>query len=192
MAAILALIAFVVGIALLGVLVVVRFPRGLFDALLLWLAVLAALWGVRRRGVFRWAGLVSGGILLAVMLALSITGELMPQGLIAVGLLTVAVIAARAALKVHVTLPPAARPTHPVVVWNARSGGGKAVTHHLVDEARSRGIEPIEIRQETILPPGRERDSLGPRQMTGGGTGCSLSQRDAAAATASATAFSTA
>ena len=145
LAAILALIAFVVGIALLGVLVVVRFPRGLFDALLLWLAVLAALWGVRRRGVFRWAGLVSGGILLAVMLALSITGELMPQGLIAVGLLTVAVIAARAALKVHVTLPPAARPTHPVVVWNARSGGGKAVTHHLVDEARSRGIEPIEL-----------------------------------------------
>jgi hypothetical protein len=33
-----------------------------------------------------------------------------------------------------------------VVVWNARSGGGKATTHHLAAEATKRGIEPIELR----------------------------------------------
>jgi diacylglycerol kinase family enzyme len=30
-------------------------------------------------------------------------------------------------------------------VWNARSGGGKAVATHLADEARARGIRPVEL-----------------------------------------------
>ena len=33
------------------------------------------------------------------------------------------------------------------MVWNAKSGGGKAVTHHLADEATRRGIRPIQLQQ---------------------------------------------
>ena len=35
--------------------------------------------------------------------------------------------------------------------YNTRSGGGKAVTFHLADEARKRGIEPIELTPGTDL-----------------------------------------
>ena len=47
---------------------------------------------------------------------------------------------------VHVALPAADPPARPIVVWNPRSGGGKAVTNNLAHEARARGIEPIELK----------------------------------------------
>jgi diacylglycerol kinase family enzyme len=40
-------------------------------------------------------------------------------------------------------VPPA---RHPVLIFNPRSGGGKAERHALVDECRARGIEPVELR----------------------------------------------
>ncbi len=43
-------------------------------------------------------------------------------------------------------LPVAEPPKRPVVVWNPRSGGGKAAAVHLDEQARVRGIEPIELR----------------------------------------------
>jgi diacylglycerol kinase family enzyme len=58
-----------------------------------------------------------------------------------------ALIAARLAFRVHVDLPRAPRPEHPVLFFNPRSGGGKAERFHLAREARRRGIEPIELRQ---------------------------------------------
>ena len=53
--------------------------------------------------------------------------------------------AARAALAVHVDLPGAPAPHRPVLFFNPRSGGGKAERFALADEARARGIEPIEL-----------------------------------------------
>jgi diacylglycerol kinase family enzyme len=53
---------------------------------------------------------------------------------------------ARRALAVSGALPPAPRPERAVVIWNPRSGGGKAVKHDLPGEARKRGIEPIELK----------------------------------------------
>ena len=53
--------------------------------------------------------------------------------------------AARATLAVHVDLPGAPDPQHPVLFYNPKSGGGKAERFHLADEARERGIEPIEL-----------------------------------------------
>jgi diacylglycerol kinase family enzyme len=38
---------------------------------------------------------------------------------------------------------PAGRPTHPVLILNPKSGGGKAERFRLVDECRARGIEPV-------------------------------------------------
>src|SRR5262249_36978633 len=40
-----------------------------------------------------------------------------------------------------------ARPRHPVLIMNLKSGGGKAERFHLEDECRARGIEPIVLRQ---------------------------------------------
>jgi hypothetical protein len=57
----------------------------------------------------------------------------------------VALAAACATLAVDVDLPDAQPPQHPVLVYNPRSGGGKAERFALADEARARGIEPIEF-----------------------------------------------
>ena len=45
--------------------------------------------------------------------------------------------------------PPRAapRPSRPVLFFNPKSGGGKAERFHVADEARARGIEPIELRK---------------------------------------------
>ena len=49
-------------------------------------------------------------------------------------------------MSVHVALPGASAPRHPVLFFNPRSGGGKAERFSLADEARARGIEPIELK----------------------------------------------
>lgn len=151
LAALVALLAGAGGCALLVVVVVNRFPRGLVVALVLGLAVAVAQAGVRRRGAARSLALAVGAVLLVVDVVLVLTGELMLEGLLALALLVVAVAAARTALRVHVSRPAATPPTRPVMVWNARSGGGKAVAHHLADEARERGIEAIELAPGTDL-----------------------------------------
>jgi len=61
------------------------------------------------------------------------------------------VIATRSAFRVHVSLRPAPDPRRPVLFYNPKSGGGKAEKFHLADEARARGIEPIELTLGTDL-----------------------------------------
>jgi Diacylglycerol kinase catalytic domain len=71
-------------------------------------------------------------------------GSLLAQLLVVAGLL-VCLAAARAAVAVHVRLPRAPPPRHPALIFNPRSGGGKAERFALPLEARARGIEPIEL-----------------------------------------------
>ena len=126
---------------------VAHFPRGLTVLLCLVLAVCAAWYGARRMGVARTVGLAVAALLLAgaiVLVAL--------EGAVLIDVLVVAAVfaslaAARMAFRVHADLPSATRPTHPVLFYNPLSGGGKAERFHLADEARSRGIEPIELRR---------------------------------------------
>jgi diacylglycerol kinase family enzyme len=54
---------------------------------------------------------------------------------------------ARVAFDVHVPLPRVAPPSKPVLFVNPKSGGGKAERVSLADEARSRGIETVELRR---------------------------------------------
>ncbi len=57
----------------------------------------------------------------------------------------VAVAGARVAFRPAHALPPAPAPAHPVLFVNPRSGGGKAAKAGLVEEARARGIEAVEM-----------------------------------------------
>jgi diacylglycerol kinase family enzyme len=120
-------------------------PQDAFGVLLtLSLAVLAAGFGLVRRGVVRWIALA-----LAAMLALGVLEVLLDRRVVdrlfIAGLLWLAVWAAVAAFAIHVPLPKAVRPRLPVLFINPRSGGGKAERFRLADEAKRRGIEPVEL-----------------------------------------------
>ena len=80
------------------------------------------------------------------MVLLVAGGSLVADLLVVAGLL-VSLAAARATLAVHVASAAARRRrSRPVLFFNPRSGGGKAERFALADEARARGIEPIELK----------------------------------------------
>ena len=145
-----ALAALVVGvgaIVLAIVVAVMAFPRGLTVLACVVLAGCAAWYGVRRRGAIRSIALVFAGLLLVGAVALvAFEGRAFEDAIVLVALLA-AVYAAREALKPHVRLPRAERPERPVLFYNPKSGGGKAERFHLADEARRRGIEPVELQR---------------------------------------------
>ena len=85
-------------------------------------------------------------LLLVGAVVVVLTGERIGVGLVAVALLLASVALARRVFGVRVELPAAHPPKRPIVIWNPKSGGGKAVSNHLADEARKRGIEPIELK----------------------------------------------
>ena len=62
-----------------------------------------------------------------------------------------ATYAARTAFRVRVHLPPAPPPAHPVLLYNPKSGGGKAERFSLADEAAKRGIESVELTRGADL-----------------------------------------
>ena len=68
------------------------------------------------------------------------------ENLLVLAAVIAALATARLAFRVHMELPGAQRPKHPVLFYNPKSGGGKAERFHLADEARRRGIEPIELK----------------------------------------------
>ena len=121
-------------------------PRGLLTVGLLALAVLVAFEGIRHRGALRVVLLVLAGCLTAASLVLVFTGGLILEGLVTIAALVAAVAAEREAFALRVRLVQAPRPTHAIMVWNPRSGGGKATRVKLAEEARARGIEPIELK----------------------------------------------
>ena len=144
----LALVALVVGAATVVLAVVVavsEFPRGLAVLGCVLLAGAAAWYGVLRRGFARVAGLTVAGVALAGAVALIVVGGGRFVDLLVLAGLLVSLAAARATLDVHVDLPSASPPTRPVLFFNPKSGGGKAERFKLADEARKRGIEPIEL-----------------------------------------------
>jgi len=122
------------------------FPRGPVVVALLVGGAAAAWQAVRRRGRIRHALLAGVALLFLAAVVVVLTGERVGIGLFAVALLLTGLACARRAFRVQVVLPPADPPRRAVMVWNPRSGGGKAVTSHLADEARARGIEPIELK----------------------------------------------
>ena len=137
-----AIVALVVGVATIALAIgvaVSEFPRGLGVLGCVLVAGAAAWYGVLRRGVARVAGLTVALVALAGAVALLVSGESALAELLVVAGLLVTLSAANAAITVHVALPVASAPQHPVLFFNPRSGGGKAERFALADEARARG-----------------------------------------------------
>jgi diacylglycerol kinase family enzyme len=123
-----------------------NFPNGVAVLACLALAVVCAWYGIRRRGAARIAGLGgAAALVIASFVLVVVQGSLIENVLVLAGV-AVTLGAAATAFAQHVELPRAARPRHPVLFMNPRSGGGKATKFHLADEARKRGIEPIELQ----------------------------------------------
>jgi diacylglycerol kinase family enzyme len=144
----LAIVALVVGTATIVLAVAVavsEFPRGLGVLGCVVLAGAAAWYGVLRRGFARVAGLTVAGVALAGAVALIVVGGGRFVDLLVLAGFLVSLAAARATLDVHVDLASASAPARPVLFFNPKSGGGKAERFNLADEARKRGIEPIEL-----------------------------------------------
>jgi diacylglycerol kinase family enzyme len=137
---------FAAAVVIAAVELVRDFPRGPIAVVLVGGAGLAAWHAIRRRGRLQVVALVGSAVLLVGGVVVVLTGERIGLGLVATALLILGAVLAGRAFSVRVALPAAVRPVHPIVIWNPRSGGGKAVSNKLADEARARGIEPIELR----------------------------------------------
>ena len=122
------------------------FPRGFLMAAMIVLAFFTVWEAIRRPGRVRTVLVVLAGLLVGGAVVVLVTGRVLAEAIVAIGLFWLSTVAARRAFRIHVALPPAERPTRAVVIWNPRSGGGKAAAAHLDVEARARGIEPVELR----------------------------------------------
>src|SRR6201987_5867195 len=123
-----------------------RIPKGFSVVACVVLAGAAAAYGLMRRGAPRVIALAVAVLLLATSITLVfVEHDPSDDVLIAAGVVVV-LAAARRAFRARVQWPRAQRPAHPVLLYNPRSGGGKAERFSLAEAARSRGIEPIELR----------------------------------------------
>ena len=92
-----------------------------------------------------WRASPSPRVALAVAVVVLATGGTRFADLLVLAGLLITLAASRATLGVHVDLPGAEPPQRPVLFFNPKSGGGKAERFKLAEEARKRGIEPIEL-----------------------------------------------
>jgi diacylglycerol kinase family enzyme len=116
------------------------------------IAVAAGWYGLTRTGAARLLG--SGVAILALVLtvaAVLTNGDHIGQALVIVVGLGLMLVATRAAFRIHAPLDRAPDPRHPALFYNPKAGGGKAEKFHLADEARARGIEPIELERGVDL-----------------------------------------
>jgi diacylglycerol kinase family enzyme len=178
-----ATVALLVGAATVALAVAVavsEFPRGLVLLGCVVVAGASAWYGVLRRGVARVAGLTVAGLALAGALVVLIAGGEPFVDLLVVAGLLVSLAAARATLAVHVDLPDAPAPRQPVLFFNPKSGGGKAERFAVADEARARGIEPIE------LGPPWDLEGLVREAVAGGADGLAMAGGDGSQAVVAA------
>jgi len=158
------------------------FPRGLLFLVCGLVAAVGSWEGVLRRGWGRVAGLAVAVVALAgAVFMLADDGFLRLLLYLAVGAL-IWHVAARLAFDTHVTLPPAVPPQRPVVFVNPRSGDGKAARFGLGEQARARGIEPVE------LGPGDDLESLVRTAVATGADGLAMAGGDGSQAVVAAVA----
>jgi diacylglycerol kinase family enzyme len=152
--AILALLGVAVGLAVLAYDFVTDFPRGLVVSACVLVALAAAWIGLLRRGPGRLAGLMAGALLMGIAIGVTVSGD---NGW-ALGIVLLAFLAAvggaRAAFRPERRLPRVPAPKQSVLFVNPWSGDGRATEVGLVEEARRRGIETVELQ------PGEDLEQL--------------------------------
>lgn len=123
-----------------------HFPAGLTVWLAVVLGAACAWFGASRRGALRVGGFVVAAACIVGALVIVLTQHDLRDDIIVFAAVLGALVTARLAFRVHVTLPRATPPAHPVLFYNPKSGGGKATKFDLPTQARQRGIEPIELQ----------------------------------------------
>jgi diacylglycerol kinase family enzyme len=139
-------------LVLAAVVMVQEFPRVLVVVALLLIGLAAAWYGLLRRGIARVLGFVVGILALGTMLIVLVDdGDHLVAAIVLVAGSGLALAAAKAAFSYHVLLPETSGPKRAVLFYNPKAGGGKAERFKLAEEARRRGIEPIELTLGTDL-----------------------------------------
>jgi diacylglycerol kinase family enzyme len=144
-------------------------------------SLVSAWYGLLGAGPARFLGFGGAMVMLAcVLVAVLVFGDSFGQGLLVVGLVGLAVTSARRALRTRVPLPDAVAPRHPVLFYNPKSGGGKAEEFDVAAEARTRGIEPVE------LAAGDDLEELVREAVAGGADGLAMAGGDGSQAVVAA------
>ena len=140
-AAILSLVAGAAGVVLAVISAAAQFPVGLIALVLLLVAAGLAIDGLFNIGTRRLAELIVAVILAVVAIVVVVMRSwwLLVGTLVVIALFALAIAAAARAFRISVPLPVVAPPTNPVLIYNRRSGDGKADRLHLADEAERRG-----------------------------------------------------
>ncbi len=127
------------------------FPRGLVVLACVPAALAAAWFGLLRRGARRWLSLVLAVLLVGLAVAATASGgNAWALALIAIALLA-GLAGARVAFRPDRALPRAEPPRRPVLFVNPRSGDGRAARVGLVEAAKRREIETVELAPEQDL-----------------------------------------
>ncbi len=179
LAAIGALLLGLGGLAIAVAEAVQEFPRGLIALACVTAGMTAAWYGLLRTGALRLAGLLAGALGLGAALALLASDGLLEEAL-AVAALVLSGALAHAAFRMRVRLPSRPAPRRPVLFFNPKAGGGKAERFSLAEEARARGIEPIELR------PGQDLEQLVREAVAGGADGLAMAGGDGSQAVVAA------
>ena len=159
-------------VVLACVIAIGSFPNGLGVLACVVLAALAAWHGIRRRGAERLIFGAVAALLLVGALVLVIVERNLVANLIVIAAVVASVACARSAFRARIHLPRAKPPKRAVLLYNTRSGGGKAERFKLAEEARKRGIEPIE------LTPGHDLEQLVRDAVAGGADGLAMAGGD--------------
>jgi len=150
-AAILALLFAAVAAAATVYAAIAGFPASLIVVALLAGALVAVSYALLHRRARRvLAAALAIGLVVAAVATVILEGDAL-EAVVLGGALAAMLAAVKAAFAVHTPLPRAPAPARPVLFYNPKSGGGKATSMHLADEARARGIEPIELARGADL-----------------------------------------
>jgi diacylglycerol kinase family enzyme len=126
---------------------VAAFPRGLTVLVAIVIAVAAAWWALLRRGAERVLGFGVAALLLIGTVVLVVLEGTPILNILIIAAVALSLGAAKEVFSARVEWPAAPPPVRAVLFYNPKSGGGKAERFAVADEARARGVEPIELQR---------------------------------------------
>jgi diacylglycerol kinase family enzyme len=135
-----------IAVVLAAEFVFTHFPRGLLITACAVVSLALAWYGVTGAGPVPAIGFTGSVVALVAGMVLVAGGSELWRFAAVIAATAVAAAAARRAFRVRVPLPDAPDPQNAVLFYNPASGGGKAERFSLAEEARSRGIKPVEMQ----------------------------------------------